>query len=63
MEITRVDGKRNLEQEVRTVQVKVGDKRFTLTEEFGELRVHAHRDFITVKPCCANEILVCSYDT
>ena len=64
MEVTRIDSKRNMAQAVDTVQIRVGDgKHFTITEQFGELRIHAHGDFIAVKPCCANEILIFSYDT
>lgn len=63
MKISRINNEKNLEKEVDRIQININGKRFTLTESFGELHIHAHSDCINVKPCCANEIKIDSYDT
>jgi hypothetical protein len=47
-----------LEKEVERIEIKIGCTKFTITEYFGELKIHAHSDAMTVKPCCANEIKI-----
>ena len=63
VEIKRIDGDREVNKKCETLTLLVNGKSLTLTQEFGELRIHAHGDFIQVKPCCAIEILVSSFDT
>ena len=62
MKLVRVDADRS-EKEVERIEVKIGCKKFTITEYFGELKIHANADAITVKPCCANEIKISALDT
>ena len=58
MKITRIDNRRAMDEEVQTIQLKIGERLFTFTEEFAKLRVHCHSDFLHVQPCCSNEILI-----
>jgi hypothetical protein len=57
LKIVRVDADK-LEKEVERIEIKIGCTKFTITEYFGELKIHAHSDAMTVKPCCANEIKI-----
>jgi hypothetical protein len=63
MEINQIDKDRNLNKQASIIRVFVGNKLFSITESHGELKIHAHHDLITVKPCCLNEILIGTYDT
>ena len=36
--------------------------KYTLTEEFGELKLHVHGNKLEINPCCANEIIIKGYD-
>ncbi len=62
VKIVRIDSD-NYEKEVERVEIKIGCQKFTITEYFGELKIHAHSDVMIVKPCCANEIKLAALDT
>ena len=63
MKITRIDKDRDIEQNVDRIQLDICGKRFTLSEEFGELTINCHSDSIAVKPCYGNEIKLIVLDS
>lgn len=63
MKIERIDGDRNVNKDIEKVMINVNGHRYTLTEEFGQLRIHAHRDRVMIYPASSNELIVDSHDT
>ena len=57
MKINRVDRDRT-EKDVERIEISIGDDRYTITESFGRLKIHAHDESMDIKPCCANQITV-----
>lgn len=55
MKIIRIDGNRDIIDASR-IEIQLGDHKYTLTEYFGELKIHAHSDVIIVKPATSNEV-------
>lgn len=62
MKLTRIGSERP-SIEVERIEIEIGGVTYELTERFGELKIHAHADEITIKPCCANEVAVKGQDT
>jgi len=62
VKLVRVDADRT-EKEVERIEVTIGCRKFTITECYGDLKIHAHGDAMIVKPCCANEIKLAALDT
>ena len=58
--VTRHSGKRRLADHYSSIDIELDGKWFRLTNEHGALKVHAlgFDGKITVKPCCANEVLI-----
>ena len=52
----RIDSKKNTDQKIERIEISVGGEKYTITEYFGRLKIHAHNDSISINPCCANEI-------
>ena len=63
MDITRIDGDRQMNKSCHTLTICIYGRRYTFTERHGELQIHGHRDFIMVKPLYGNEVSVLSYDS
>ncbi len=63
MKINRVDNEKEKAEEVRRIEVEIEGVRYTITEDFGRLRIHVHGNKLDVMPCCANQITVKGYDT
>ena len=64
MRIVRIENARDMDVTADTITVVMKDgAKFTLTEHHGELKVHSHHDVMTVKPCCANELTIDTYDS
>ena len=61
MEIKRIDNNRKANI-VERIEVMIDGIKYTITERFGELKVHAHSDEVIVKPCCANEVVLQGID-
>ena len=40
------------------MEIDINGIKYTLTERFGKLQIHAHSEELTVFPLCANEICV-----
>ena len=57
MKIKRIDSDRT-EKEVERIEIEIDGIKYTLTDRFGELKVHAHSDAIFMIPCCANEVVI-----
>ena len=57
MQIIRIDGNRDV-IDVSRIEIQLGDNKYTLTEYFGELKIHAHSDVLIVKPATANEVQI-----
>ena len=57
MKIKRIDSDRT-EKEVERIEIEIDGIKYTLTDRFGELKIHSQSDEIIVKPCCANEVVV-----
>ncbi len=56
MKIKRIDSDRT-EKEVDHIEIEIDGVEYTLTDRFGELKIH-NSDGIIVKPCCSNEVVV-----
>ncbi len=56
MKIKRIDSDRT-EKEVDRIEIEIDGVNYTLTDRFGELKIHSS-DGIIVKPCCSNEVVV-----
>lgn len=56
--ISRIDNDKELFLEVSRIEVVIDGAKYTLTDRFGALHIHAHEDSLTVQPGCANEISV-----
>jgi hypothetical protein len=61
MKLLRVDSDRE-PKEVERIEVEIGGVKYTITDRFGEMKLHAHSDEIIVKPCCANEVVCVGLD-
>lgn len=55
--MVRVDAQR-LGTDVESVEVEIACVKYTLTEHFGYLKIHAHANEIFILPCRANEVAI-----
>jgi len=58
LKITRIDSEYDIGRPVERIQLSAGGKLFTITEEFGQLRIHSHGRDIIIRPGCANEVTI-----
>lgn len=58
MKVTRLGSTKDLNHEVMRLDLEIDGKEYTITEQFGELRVHVHARKLIVSPCCGNEIAI-----
>ena len=58
MEILRIDSEKNIDKEIERLEIKVGRRVMTITEDVdGAMRIHRNSgDYLKVIPCCRNEI-------
>jgi len=57
MKILRVDTNREI-LDAERIEIEVDGTKYSLTEQFGKLRIHSHDDFINVHPGSCNVIEV-----
>lgn len=57
MKLTRIGSERP-SIEVERIEIEIGVSPMSSPSDLSELKIHAHADEITVKPCCANEVAV-----
>ena len=56
--INRINSERNLNRTVERIEISIDGARYTLTDKFGTLRIHAHGEALIVEPACANEVYI-----
>lgn len=57
MKLKRIDSDREV-KDFQRMEIDINGIKYTLTERFGKLQIHAHSEELTVFPLCANEICV-----
>ena len=58
MRIVRIDSDKEFNQEVGLLRVEIGDKTYTITENFGKLNIVSHDGSIAVYPRVANVVAI-----
>ena len=58
MEILRIDSEKNIDKKIERLEIKVGRRVITITEDIdGAMRIHRHSvDYLKIMPCCRNVI-------
>ncbi len=62
MKINRIGNERNINQDADVIEVCVGDFKYSITQYFGSLKIHAHGSRLEIIPCVSNVIEVKGYD-
>jgi uncharacterized protein (UPF0335 family) len=57
MLIKRIDSNRDV-QEVERLEIEINGIKYTITDRYGEMKIHAHSEELLIKPCCANEVII-----
>ena len=59
MKVTRIGSDREIVEEVTVVDIEIDEFRIRITpNQEGGIKVHMIDGYITVSPCCANEICI-----